>query len=246
MTIKLDDISRNMTEALTGNLQSGRALLNHPTLKGDASEDRWITWLRALLPHRYVVERAIIIDQGGNEAEQIDVVVFDRQYSPVLYAEHHVRVLPAESVYAVFEAKQDLSPQNIQAASKKAASVRALQRTSAPIVHAGGTIQTPKTAPVILAGILALESTWKPPLGAPLQNALAAAPPDGLLDLGFAACDGYFTRDLTPTITATPSWTAHPGKQHALHFLLHLLGRLASMGTAPAIDFTAYAKNLTP
>ena len=67
-----------------------------------------------------------------------------------------------------------------------------------------------------------------------------------LVTLGFSACDGYFTRDLTSVNAATPTWTAHPGKQHALHFLLHLLGRLATMGTAPAVDFTAYAKNLTP
>jgi hypothetical protein len=246
MTIKLDDISRNMTDALTGGLQSGRALLTHPTLKGDASEHHWITWLRALLPRRYAVERAVIIDQTGAEAEQIDVVVFDSQYSPVLYAEHHVRVLPAESVYAVFEVKQDLCLKHIEAAAEKAESVRRLKRTSAPIVHAGGTIPTPKPAPVILAGILSLESSWTPPLGAPLQSALSATSPDGLLDFGFAARDGYFTRDVAPSAGVAPTWTMHPGQQHALHFLLHLLGRLAQMGTAPAIDFTAYAAGLTP
>ncbi len=246
MTNKLDDVSRSLTASLSGGLHSNRKLFAHGGTMGSNSEERWIDWLRGHLPRRYGVEQAVIIDKNGREAEQIDVVIFDPQYTPILYAEEKTRVLPAESVYAVFESKQKLDAPYIAAASQKAASVRALHRTSAPIYHAGGVISQPKAPFPILAGILALESDWTPPLGDPLHKALAAAPPGGALDFGFAARDGYFLRDPPAPNAATTTWTTHAGEHLALHFLLHLLDRLAKLGTAPAIDFAEYVKGLTP
>lgn len=244
MTNKLDDISRNLTASLSGGLHSNRQLFAHGGTMGSNSEERWIEWLRGHLPRRYGVEQAVIIDKNGREAEQIDVVIFDPQYTPVIYAEEKVRVLPAESVYAVFESKQKIDAVYIAAASKKAASVRALHRTSAPIVHAGGEVVTPKPPFTILAGILALEADWSPPLGEPLRNALASAPAGHTLDFGFAAKHGCFFRD--PAAPGAPAtWTMREGDHLALHFLLGLLDRLAKLGTVPAINFADYAKSLT-
>lgn len=246
MTNRLDEISQHMTASISGDLQSGRSLLDHPTIKGDASEQRWIDWLSKHLPRRYGVERALIIDKDAKESEQIDIVVFDPQYTPVIYAEQHIRMLPAESVYAVLEVKQTLSAAHIEAAARKAASVRALFRTSAPITHAGGHIATPKPAFTILAGILTLDSEWSPPLGTSLMSALAAAPAEGTLDFGFSAKHGCFFRDAPTPASPGPTWTAQPGAHRALHFLLGFVERLAALGTAPAIDFSAYAASLTP
>lgn len=246
MPHKLDDISEGMTASIAGDLGSGRKIFGHPTIKGDASEKRWIEWMSRHLPRRYVVERALLIDKNAKESEQIDVVIFDPQYTPVIYAEHDIRVLPAESVYAVFEVKQALNATNVAQAARKAASVRALHRTSAQITDARGQVVTPKPPFTILAGILALESDWSPPLGESLTDALSSAPTGGLLDFGFSAKDGYFFRDATTPAGSAPTWTTHPGGHHALHFLLRFLDRLAKLGTVPAIDFEAYAVTLTP
>jgi hypothetical protein len=243
---KLDEFSRSMTDALTGSLESSRKLFDHSTIKGDAAENRWIRWLSQHLPRRYAVERALIIDKNAKESEQIDIVVFDPQYTPVIYVEEGIRMLPAESVYAVFEAKQTLNARHIDEAVNKAKSVRALERTSARIVHAGGEVATPKPPFTILAGILALDSEWTPPLGDSLVAALDAAPAGGTLDFGFSAKHGYFFRDPKVPASAPPAWTVRPGAQHALQFLLEFLHRLAGLGTVPAIDFSAYAKSLTP
>ena len=67
----------------------------------------------------------------------------------------------AESVYAVFEAKQELTADYIRYAGEKAASVRRLHRTSL----SAETIDGPSRAkPLhhILAGILTLSAGWKP------------------------------------------------------------------------------------
>jgi hypothetical protein len=171
-------------------LATARATFGHPTSKGDASESVWLELLQTYLPLRYRAERAHVVDSNGAFSEYIDAVVFDRQYSPFIFRFADQFVVPAESVYAAFEAKQAISADQVAYAQKKVASVRRLYRTSLPVPHAGGTYP-PKPLAHILGGILTLDSDWKPPLGTPLTNALSTAPEDRL-DLGCAAAHGGF------------------------------------------------------
>ena len=67
------------------------------------------------------------------------MVVFDRQYPPFIFLHQGQTVIPAESVYPVFEAKHTLNAELVRYARQKVASVRRLLRTSLPIPHAGGT-----------------------------------------------------------------------------------------------------------
>ena len=104
--------------------------------KGDASEDVWLELLADHLPHRYRVAKGIIIDADGRESHYIDIIVYDRRYTPLVFNQNGTIYIPAESVYAVLEAKQDLTRANIIYAGKKAASVRRLRRTVGRIVDA--------------------------------------------------------------------------------------------------------------
>lgn len=161
-----DDISRRLAIVREG--------LAHPGTKGDASEHVWLELLQKYLPKRHQAEKAHVVDSRGAFSDQIDVVVFDRQYSPFIFNFEGSMVIPAESVYAIFEAKQTINALLVQYGSKKVASVRRLYRTSLPIPHAGGTYP-PKPLPHILGGLLAFESDWSPPLGHPLLEALQKA-----------------------------------------------------------------------
>ena len=131
--------------------------ISHAGEMGSATEQNWRELLRAHLPGRYEVEGGFIIDVDGQESQQLDVIVFDRQYSPTLFEVGGVLYVPAESVYGVFEVKQDLSKQHVEYAGEKVASARRLKR-SAPIIHAGGEYP-PKEPPTILGGILAAVSS---------------------------------------------------------------------------------------
>lgn len=53
----------------------------HPVDKGDNSEKNWLTWFQEYLPRRYKAAKATVIDSKGNHSEQIDIVLYDRQYS---------------------------------------------------------------------------------------------------------------------------------------------------------------------
>lgn len=216
-------------------LKVAREVAGHPVLKGDASEAIWLELLTKYLPKRYEAARAVVVDSEGVFSDQIDVAIFDRQYSPFVFYQDGLSVLPAESVYAVFEAKQSATAQHVRYAQDKAASVRKLYRTSRPIPHAGG-IHNAKRPGLILAGLLTLESDWAPPLGKPLQEHIMGGVGDRRLDLGCIADHGIFS---TNPNCGFKTWV---GDKAATAFLFELITRLQALATVPMIDIPAYAR----
>ena len=69
----------------------------------------WRSLFIKYLPKRYAVEKATVVDSRGAFSDEIDVVLFDRQYTPLIFEHHGQFVVPAEAVYAVFESKQEIN-----------------------------------------------------------------------------------------------------------------------------------------
>jgi len=234
---RLTEILDGLQDRLEGGLRGNRAAVTHPGARGEASEEDWLRVLNDHLPRRYQADRAFVIDSRGECSEQIDVVIYDRQYSPFLYNQANQRYIPAESVYAVLEVKQDLSREHVLYAGKKAASVRRLHRTSAPVPHVEG-IAKPRPLPRIVAGVLTYQSSWTPLFGDPFKNALAELGADAQLDVGCALLHGAFEAyypDGKPV-----QLTVVEGPRSLVQFLMRLLKQLQALGTAPAIDYDAY------
>ena len=115
--------------------------------------------LRGFVPERYCVDKATVIDSRGGRSDSIDLVVYDRHHSPLVFEQQGFRYVPAEAVYAVFEVKQSLNAEYVAYAANKAASVRRLYRTSVAVTDIHGT--TPVKKPIhILAGLLTTEIGW--------------------------------------------------------------------------------------
>ena len=225
-----DDIQRRLAVA--------REAFSHPVSKGDASEKIWLELLQNYLPERYQVAKAFVVDSKGSFSDQIDVVVFDRQYSPFIFNFEGEIFIPAESVYAVFEAKQTANAKLVDYAQKKVASVRKLHRTSLPIPHAGGTYPAKSLIPIV-GGLLTLDSDWSPALGKPFEKALDTGKHDRQLDIGCVASYGHFTR------ANDGSYDMVNDGKPATAFLFKLISRLQFSGTVPMIDIDAYGKWLT-
>jgi hypothetical protein len=219
-------------------LETARKSFNHPGTKGDASETIWLELLQKYLPERYRAEKAHVVDSKGNFSDQIDVVVFDRQYSPFIFNFKGQYIIPAESVYAVFEAKQAINAQYVKYAAEKLKTVRDLHRTSLPIPHAGGTY--PAKPPIkIIGGILTFESDWTPGMGEALKSSLKNE--FNVLDLGCVAAHGYFNLN-----TDTNEYDFVLAGKPATAFLFKLISLLQFSGTVPMIDVLEYSKWLTP
>lgn len=227
-------------EKMRADLREVRTVHDHPTAKGDGTELHWLQMLQRRLPARYRAERAFVIDADGYRSQQIDIVIHDRQFCPMLLDTAGGIHIPAESVYAVLEVKQDLSKEQIEYAGDKIASVRCLHRTSAEFLHATGRSRT--TPKPILGGILAFESGWSPPLGDAFESALRASPVDSRVDLGCALCDGAF--EVVYSDTGEPQITRSSADCSLIFFFLRLLHRLQQIATVPAIDYVEYSSLL--
>lgn len=241
MQNQLRQLFVSLQAQLSTNLSSSRAAITHPGAKGEASESNWLNMLEAHLPHRYQAAKAFVIDSDGNRSDQIDIVIYDRQYTPLLYNRDGQRFIPAESVYAVFEVKQELNREHVEYAGAKAASVRRLLRTSARIPHAGGQYE-PRAPFSIAAGILAYSSVWKPPLGAGLREALQSQRSDERLDLGCAVADGAF--EVMYNEEGKAEVRQGESEVALIYFFLRLLERLQRLGTVTAIDYEVYASKV--
>jgi hypothetical protein len=227
-------------QQLLATLGFGRGVGSHPVAVGDSSELNWRGMLESILPGRYRVSKAFVVDADGNRSDQIDLLIYDRHFSPVLIDVGEYLYVPAEAVYAAIEVKQETNRETITYAGGKVASVRRLRRTSAPVPHAGGTYDARDPAQ-ILGGLVSMDSGWSGGLAGHLRDALASLPTDAKLDLGCALRAGSYE--------ATPGGDDEPhisdGDTALIFFLLSLLKRLQGMATVPAIIYDDYASALS-
>jgi hypothetical protein len=224
---------------LRGLLETGRKMATHPGAKGDGSELRWKDMLSELLPSRYQVSKGFVVDSTGFRSEQIDVIIHDRVFSPLLWEDGGYLYVPAESIYAVFEVKQDHCLDNIKYAGQKAASVRRRLRTEAEFGWIGGTTKK-KELFTPLAGLLTVDSAWTPAFGGPFYKALGGLSEEEHLDLGCALNQGSW--DLEDHTNPRAAQLSVP-EAALISFCMHLLHRLQKLGSVGAIDYRAYERN---
>lgn len=201
--IKLKDLFWGLQNQMSAQLSTNREFILHPGSKGDSLEDTWIEWLRKYLPNRYCIDKAIIIDSTGQLSDQIDLVIYDQQYTPFVLTQNGIHYIPAEGVYAVFEVKPDLqgsvsvgsdSISYIEYAGRKIESVRRLKRTTTSIIDRGKKYD-PRPLTKILGGILTSTSTIKKE--GTLESHLKKLTGHQGIDLGCAVDHGSFFIDYT-------------------------------------------------
>ena len=199
--VNLKELFNGLQNQMIAQLNTNREFINHPSSKGDSLENTWIDWLRKYLPNRYCVDKAIIIDCTGQLSEQIDLVIYDQQYTPFVLTQNDIHYIPAEGVYAVFEVKPDLqgsvqvkgeSISYIEYAGRKVQSVRKLKRTSTNIIDRGRKYD-PRPLTKIIGGILT--STNKIKKVETIESHLKSLTGLKTIDMGCVATYGSFYVD---------------------------------------------------
>lgn len=257
--VDLKELFHGLQEQMQTSLNVNRKFIEHPGSKGDATEQHWIEFLRTYLPDRYKVDKAIVIDSTGNVSEQMDVVIYDAIYTPFIFKQDGFMYIPAESVYAVFEVKQDVKG-HIEYAAKKIESVRKLKRTSIGMVSSGK-LTAARQLTKIIGGILTTTSSYRE--NETIINQLKKLKGLQTLDLGCLCDTGSFYIDYNETIPEgiDPTKDINDNRQYIeqvyesrkinkiefsdkdvslFTFFLQLVSYLKSIGTVPAIDINAY------
>lgn len=238
MAIQVKELLNGLQSTLLNKLQNSRRMIEHPGTKGAVVEYDWIETLRSFLPKRYQVDRAFVIDSKDNLSQQLDIVIYDSQYSPLIFNHNECKYISAESVYAVLEVKQNLSKENILYASEKIQSVHSLYRTSTVIVHAGGDYK-PKPLHKMIGGFICSESDWSPSFGKPFIEAIKLARENSTIDIGCSLKDGSF---VTEWDGDDPKIQLCNPEDSLMYFLIRLMEKLQKIGTVPAIDLLEYSK----
>lgn len=221
-------------EVLAVQLKLSSKSITHDGVMGEVNEQHFIQVLRKYLPKRYAIDHGIVIDSNGATSDHIDIIIFDNQYTPTLLDQHAHRFIPVEAVYCVLEVKPTINKSYLEYASKKAESVRTLERTSISIRHAGGEYP-PKPLFPIVAGIVAANIEWTDGMiGKPFVTNLSSLEGTRALDCGIALSDRCFD-------TFEGNLNLGPTENSLAVFIFRLLQRLQSLGTVPAIDWNRYA-----
>lgn len=267
-SINIRDLFNGLQKQMEVQLNTNRDNILHPGTKGDSLENVWIEWLKKYMPNRYCIDKAIIIDSDGNLSDQIDLVIYDQQYTPFVFTQNGVHFIPAEGVYAVFEVKPDLegsttadkeSMSYIEYAGRKIESVRALKRTSAKIIDRGES-RPPRSLTKIIGGILTSVNSYSKK--ETIEKHLKSLIDLKTIDMGCVVEFGSFYIDyngaenkdiLDPNERITEYYknrefnkiTFSERENSLVTFFLQLSRYLQqTVGTVAAIDFSAYAVNV--
>tara|TARA_B100000378_G_scaffold278359_1_gene281265 strand:- start:437 stop:1264 length:828 start_codon:yes stop_codon:yes gene_type:complete len=261
--IRIAELFTGLQNQMVAQLNTNRDHITHPGSKGDSLENVWIEWLRKYLPNRYCVDKAIIIDSNGDLSHQIDLVIYDQQYTPFVFTQNGIHYIPAEGVYAVFEVKPDLQGRVgddnfFEYTGKKLESVRRLKRTSVKIINAG--VES-KARPLtkIIGGILSSTNSFTHANNNTIETHLKSLKNLQTIELGCAVDYGSFyvnykgventeSRDFEKRILdyykdrVFESVTFSKKENSLVTFFLQLTRYLQqTVGTVAAIDLNAYA-----
>jgi hypothetical protein len=221
--INIQNLFNALDEEMRQKLSSKIDEIYHPTTKGGEVELNWIGLLRNYLPERYSVDSGFVVDNEGNISDQIDIIIYDRHFTPFIFRGENVVYIPAEGVYAVFEVRPKLNKTNYKYAVKKLKSVKRLKRTTASFVHILG--KNKKKLFEILGGILTKENGSQT-----LYRDIKAGSV-----LSFVLC-----LDCGIKVTDKESIIEQDKKTILAFFLLKLIEKLRTLGSAPALDVNRY------
>jgi len=249
--VDLKELFADLQAEMERKLYTIRTHSTHCGTMGDASEVSWINFLRAYLPKRYKIDKAIVIDSEGNTSKQIDIVIYDAVFTPFIFNQDGSMYVPAEGVYAVFEVKQDAYGY-IDTAGDKVESVRTLKRTTTDMVN-GGKPNPARDLTKIIGGLLSTTCTYKEDtfkknvkdlkglqtldLGCCLNSFAFRGQYDGeqtIRGKNQEAVDYYYNNRICSDVVLSR-------KDSSLFtFFLQLNYYLKEIGSVPAIDVNAY------
>jgi hypothetical protein len=218
-TFDLREAFVRQREQMLAELSAG-SYLRHSTAIGNSAEQIWLEAFERILPGRYRVTPAFVVDSEGNRSRQIDVVIYDGLHGMALFPHSSGLHLPVESVCAVFEVKSEMGRNDLADAGVKAASVLSLHSKRPP-----------------MTGVVASTSAWsletfREQLGVALED-----PDLQVLELGCLLRQGAFEQEQGVMHLSSP-------EESLAFFMIRLLERLRARGPAEEVDLRDYGRGI--
>lgn len=105
----------------------------HNLTAGENREGIVADFLREYLPKAFSIDTGLILSKSGEFSHQADIVVVDHTYNAPLFPSSTKHLWLIEAVYALFEVKTSLSPNDIKDAVAKCRKFKTLPRDFATV-----------------------------------------------------------------------------------------------------------------
>lgn len=112
---------------------------NHRLTAGSYREEIWADFFRRIVPKKFNIARSVfIIDSNRNISKEVDIAIYDEQYTPYIFNYGLIKFIPIEAVAAVVQCKsRALDKENLLNWIK---SIKKLQTSNDSIVRLAGYI----------------------------------------------------------------------------------------------------------
>lgn len=112
---------------------------NHRLTAGTYREEIWADFFRRIVPKKFNIARSVfIIDSNENISKEVDIAIYDEQYTPYIFNYGLIKFIPIEAVAAVVQCKsRALDKENLLNWIK---SINKLQTSNDSIVRLAGYI----------------------------------------------------------------------------------------------------------
>ncbi|MFT4451824.1 DUF6602 domain-containing protein [Parvimonas sp. G1425] len=79
---------------------------NHQLTAGTYREEIWADFFRRIIPKKFNIARSVfIIDSKENISNEVDIAIYDEQYTPYIFNYGLIKFIPIEAVAAVVQCK---------------------------------------------------------------------------------------------------------------------------------------------
>ena len=85
----------------------------HGVITGDYREQMWMNFFRSIIPKKFSMSQGVlIIDSFGKVSKEVDIAVYDEQYTPYVFQYNTLKFIPIEAVAVVIECKSKSPDEN--------------------------------------------------------------------------------------------------------------------------------------
>ena len=154
-------ILKNIFDNLEQSLYSDMSIrIEHNLEDGKYREYLVTKVLQKIIPSKYSITNGFIIDSDNNISQEMDVIIYDKNYVPPFFDETYT-VVPIEAVIAVIQVKTTLKSDTLNDSIKNLNSIDKLNsKTGGKIISANGTLITEKRYIKQYKIIIAYQTTY--------------------------------------------------------------------------------------
>ncbi|CQR53507.1 DUF6602 domain-containing protein [Paenibacillus riograndensis] len=96
----------HLEESITSQLRMAAG--SHHVTSGTFREDIWKSLFEQIIPRKFSIEQSVfIIDSHGLVSKEVDLAIFDEQYTPYIFRLGRIKYIPIEAVAVVVQCKSN-------------------------------------------------------------------------------------------------------------------------------------------